>query len=275
MPAQGPNQPNGAQKGTVARTVELLRLIAESAGNPSGKELAEAAGLPAPSAHRLLALLIEQGMVVQDSRTKRYAPGIEFSRQAALVLRNRNVADIARPFLERLVEESEEACLLGQYLGDGRMMFVEEVPSRDPLGYRIEKYVPASVAWGASGRAILAHLDEEAIAEVVRRGDPAPGTGAAMPSKKVMLGDLEEIRERGFAFTTEGNKIANSVGIAAAIFSRDGNVLGSLCLTIPALRFKRGIEKRLGKLIVGSASDLSDSLSHQEWVIPSAGAIRA
>lgn len=275
MAAQGSTHSDGPQRGTVARTVDLLRLIAESAGNASGKELAEAAQLPGPSVHRLLALLIEQGMVVQDPTTKRYAPGIEFSRQAALVLRDRDIAEIARPFLERLVGESEEACLLGQYIGAGRMMFVGEVPSRDPLGYRIEKYVPTSVAWGASGRSILAQLDDGTIGTVVRRGDRAPSTAAAMPSRKKMLEDLEEIRERGYAFTIDGHKIANSVGIAAPIFGRDRGVMGSLCLTIPALRFKRGSERRLGGLIVASAAELSDSLSHREWAIAGAGRTRS
>jgi DNA-binding IclR family transcriptional regulator len=258
----------------VARTVDLLRLVAESAGNASGKELAAAAKLPAPSAHRLLALLIKEAMVVQDPVTKRYAPGIEFSRQAALVLRHRSIADIARPFMERLVDRSEEACLLGQYLGDGRMMFVDEVPSRDPLGYRIEKYVPSSVAWGASGRSMLASLDDKILAVVVRRGEPAPGTGASMPSRKSLRGDLEVIRERGFAFTTEGHRIANSVGIAAPVRGREETVLGCLCMTIPAVRFEPGSEQELGALIVAAASDLSDSLGHRDWAVPPGAGLR-
>jgi len=254
----------------VARAMDLLRLVAESDGRVSGKELAVAAGLPAPSVHRLLSLLIDQGMVVQDPAAKTYAPGVEFSRLAALVLHDRNIAEIARPFLQRLVEESGEASLLGQYLGDGRMTFVDEVPSRDPLGYRIEKHVPATIAWGASGRSILAHLDEDVVAAVVRRAERAPGTGASMPSLRAMHADLEAIRERGYAFTAEGHKIANSVGIAAAIFGRDGAPYGSLCLTIPALRFKPGSEKELGELMVEACSDLSDSLSHLSWAISGA-----
>jgi len=246
--------------GTVARVALLLRCLAEGDGPQTVAALAERMDLPRSTVHRLLNLLRAEDFVAAGDGTRRYAPGPELYRVAALVTAQRDVPALAGPIMRRVVEACNETCLLGLLLpAQGRMMFAAEVPSGHPLGYRIDLLVPLSLAWGASGRAILAFLDPERIEAVLAAEGPSPVTGASLPPREELLADLARVRDEGYAYT-RGQKIPDSRGIAAPVFSADGRVTASLCLTIPELRFDTAQQPALAALVRDGARELSELL---------------
>jgi DNA-binding IclR family transcriptional regulator len=249
--------------GTVARAVAVLRALAETDGDATVAGLAARLGLPRPTVHRLLGLLREQGMVDAHESTRTYAVGQEFFRIAALVTKRQQLGALARPEMERIVDACGETCLLGVYLPAHRqMMFAEEAPSVHPLGYRVDMLTPISLVWGASGRAILAFRPEGDIDEILRVEGPSPVTGARLPSAATTHDELAQVRAQGYAYT-QGQKIPGSRGVAAPILAADGWAVGSLCLTIPEMRFDDGSAPRLGELLMEHASIVSGLLGYE------------
>jgi DNA-binding IclR family transcriptional regulator len=255
----------GRPLGTVARAITLLRVLAEAGGEVSLAGLATAVALPRPTVHRLLGLLREQGMVEQDPANNRYQVGVEFYRLAALVSSKREVTKLARPLMERLSEQTGESCVLALYRAhDRRMIYAEHVSSKHPLGYRIALNRPSTLVWGASGRAILAHLAPEDIEAVARGPEPSPVAGERLTATQLKR-DLAAIRACGYA-ATRSQKIADARGIAAPIFAAASTAIGSICMTIPEHRYEAESEQQLAELVVATARELSVVLGYRAEV---------
>lgn len=249
--------------GTVARTVALLRAVIEADSDVTVAELAEDVRLPRPTVHRLLDLLAQEDMVECDPVNRQWRPSRECQRLGALLVSRRSLVNLARPVMARVVERSQEACLLGVYLpGQRRMTFAAEHTSPNPLSYRIELNTPVSVAWGSSGRSILAFLPPDDIEAILAEREPSPVTGEKMPGAVTMRRELARIREQGYAYT-KNQKIPGSRGLAAPILGPDGYAVGSLCLTIPEMRFREQSSGELAEMITASARELSALLGYK------------
>lgn len=245
--------------GPVARALHLLQALAEADEPQSATELATAVGLPTSTAHRLLQMLRDHAMVELDPVGRRYRPGLEYYRLGALVVAKQPVVETARPFMTALVENANESCLLGLYLPQShKMMFAEQIESTHALRFAIPMQVPVELIWGCSGRVIVAHLGEQEVAAALEHAGRSPVLGTPPPKRKQLERTLAAIRERGWDFT-RGEKISDSVGLAAPVFTARG-VIGSLSLTIPAVRFAEEQQETLAALLVRQAAQLSTAL---------------
>lgn len=252
-----PSADRGAPNGTVSRAVLVLRTLAEAEGDVTIAALADQIGLPRPTVHRLLNLLREEGMVEAKADGRGYGIGQEFFRVAALVGRKQDIVALARPTMEQVAYETGETCFLAIYLpAQRRMMIADDVRSMHALGYRLERHVPMSLAWGASGRSILAFLDTDEIERVLDDEGPSPATGAPLPPHAGLLRDLEAIRAAGYAYST-GQKIPGSRGIAAPVLGPAGRPVASICLTIPEFRFDETALDQLAATVIERAAEIS------------------
>lgn len=249
----------GGAKGTVARVIEIIRHFADGPEEWALTDLADALGLPFSTTHRLLQLLQLQGVVEWDSRSHHYRSGVELYRIAALLSARIPIVRMATPLLQEIVAQCDESALLGLYLPAQRQMIVAaKIDGSNPVRYVEESNIPRTIAWGATGRAILAYLPEDELVDVLAREERSPATQKTLEPDEVRH-ELAEIRRRGYAFS-RGQRTAEAVGIAAPFFGANGAVRGDLCLTIPAFRFRTGSETELAAFLLAKARHLSDLL---------------
>jgi DNA-binding IclR family transcriptional regulator len=248
---------------TVVRVVRVLQCIADVGGEISLKEFAARLSLPPSTVHRLLRLLMSQGLIEQRASTQQYRAGREFFRMSKLVTRQIDVEGIAQPVLDDMRDQCQETCYLTLYLPASRT-FVGAVVARSPhpLGYHFEPYMKGKVAWGAVGRCILAHLSEEDVRQAVAEAGASPA-GDPQPSLKQIKQELDDIRERGYAIA-EGQVFPEAIGFARVVFDGDGNVLGSLGITMPMIRYRPSMQKQLVSLVIAKANDVSAALGYRE-----------
>ena len=251
--------------GTVTRIVEMIRYLAEHDTEVAVTTIARDLWLPPSTVHRLLHLLMEQGFVERGVRFQNYRVGGELFRLSSLIARKMALAELADPFMKRMSAESGEFSMLCLYLPtEHTLTLVHTVAAVHPLTYNAEMFTPMSIAWGASGRAILASLSENEIREIYLETGPAPVTGESLPPFPQFRAELHAIRERGYA-RTQGQKIAGAVGIASPVRGASGKVVASLCLTVPEIRFDPAEEARLGTLLRRYAT----ALGHANGYAPS------
>lgn len=223
--------------GTVARAVRLISAIADAEEPGSVTALAAATGLPASTIHRLLALLVSEGMVERDAAFRTYRVGPELYRIAARTVATVGLAEIAKPTLQELADEFDETVLFGRYsAATASMSFVARADGGNLLQYRIELNVPGSVIWGSSGKAVSAYLPKDAVRRAMEadrlRGDGGRSIGGtAQPGEAELMVQFEEIERRGYALS-EAEKLPKARGIAVPVFGPAG-VEGSLTLTHP------------------------------------------
>ena len=87
--------------------------------------------------------------------------------------------------------------------------------------------------------------------------------GNAAPSLRDIKTKLKEIRERGYA-SAEGEIFPEAIGFARVVFDADGNVMGSLGITMPMIRYRPAMHKQLANLVIGKARELSNALGYRD-----------
>ena len=120
------------------------------------------------TAHRLMQMLKYRNYVRQDPDSKAYLPGPELVRIGLAVVAQSDIRAIARPYLEQLVADVGETVHLVELQGD-QVIFLDSVES--PRILRISSRTGASLpAYAtASGKALLASLDDVQLDEVIPR----------------------------------------------------------------------------------------------------------
>jgi DNA-binding IclR family transcriptional regulator len=242
--------------GTVARTLSMLRVIAEAKGSVGVKDVADALHLPMSTSHRLLDLLLQAGFVQKEKVKRRYGIGAEFFRLANVVARKTSMASLVQPLLDDLAHKTGETALFAAYLpAQHSVAYVAKADSPHSLRFRIDLFQSVPPEWGATGLAILAFLPEEEQDAVFARARPSPVTGRRL-TRAAYLERLAAVRRDGFA-VTEGEKLPDAVGIAVPIEAMPGEFVGSLALTIPKVRFVRAKTRAYVQLLRGATARFS------------------
>jgi DNA-binding IclR family transcriptional regulator len=245
--------------GTVARIAMLLRVIAELPREAVLGEIAEKMRLPGSTTHRLLSLLMEEGLVERGPASGSYRAGMELLRIAGLVTSRADVTERADEFMQAVVNACDETCMLSLYVPRTQTtMITKVIYGSHPLRYEAATYVPGPLVWGATGRGILAFLSDEAVDAALAVAENSPGTGKKPPRPEQLKRELAQIRTQGYAIS-HGQNISGAVGISAPISSSNG-VIAALCITIPESRFKPSTEPKLAGVLKQQAARFSTML---------------
>ncbi|SMH46692.1 IclR family transcriptional regulator [Azospirillum agricola] len=252
--------PGGAAgTGTVSRALMLLSVLADAGGEVTVKYVSDTMQLSPSTAHRLLQLMKDEGYVEAVPRNRTYVVGPAFYRVAAKVVGSVSPVTMAQPVVEALAQRFDETVLFGLYLRtEQAMSFSARADGSQRLRYQIDIDKPLSLVWGASGKAIMAHLPKETIAAILAKEGPSPATGAPVPAADALAVELAAIRARGFA-VSESEKLPDARGVAAPVFGASG-VCGCLCLTSPKQRIASLSIDAIGGEIARAAHDLSRTL---------------
>lgn len=248
--------------GTVLRVVRLLRCLAEAGGEVTVTQVADRLDLPASTVHRLLQLLIAEGIVQHDPASRRYQVGVELVRISSLIATGSSLKAVARPFVQAVVDRCNEACLFVVHLpATHQVSVLEAINSSHPLRYEMQVYAAHSLLWGATGRSVLAFLPQAEQDAALALGAPSPADGRPAPPRDRLRADLGAIRAKGYA-ASRGEKIPGAVGLGVPVLMTGGKVVGSLCLTIPQMRFEAAQEPALTDLLKQQAALLSRALGY-------------
>ncbi len=252
----------GNAQGSGARTISLLRCIAESPPEFGLKDVAQSAGLPPSTVHRLLQVMLKWD-IVERAGTQQYRAGRELFRIASLLLRNFDAHKIARPFLRSLWNDWQETAVFCLYKpGAHTAMVAELIPTPHPVRLVMDQFQEILLPWGSLGRAILAQLPPDEIEAILAGAGTAPVSGRPLPPRRKLMQELDAIRERGVATFEDAE--SDRAGLSAPVFGPDGSVTGSIGLILPASRLNRQDGEAMADAIIDVAARLSTSLGFED-----------
>jgi IclR family acetate operon transcriptional repressor len=239
--------------------LQILTMIAERDEGLSLSEVSRLSGVPKPTAHRLINVLLECGMIRSGAKD-RYLVGPQ-----CLILGNRflNGLDLrqeAQDLLRELARDTMETCHLGIKEGT-RIVYIEKVES--PHAVRMYSRVGATnpVHSTALGRAILAYCGEDTVEAVIDSGLECR-TPNTITDPNRFRANLAEIKERGFAV----DDVENEEGIrcvAAPVFDHSGDVVAGISVSGPEQRITKDRLNDLGIKVVEAAFALSQRLGYE------------
>ena len=219
----------------IDRSVRLLEAIAASNDSSSLKILSAETELHPSTAFRILASLIENGLVERNT-SGHYFIGRKISKLANSVRRGIDLREEARDIMNQLRDEIGESINLTVREGDeviyieratpNRMMRVQQV-----IGSRAPLHVTAV------GKLMLDVLGNEFISAYSKRSGLKAYTKHTFSSLEALNDNLHESTAQGFAYDNEEAEIG--VGcIGVLIRNNAGDVVGGLSISAPIERRK-------------------------------------
>lgn len=224
------------------RVLEILEALASSDAR-SLRELTDLMQLPRASLHRLLRSLEGAGFLTESGQ--RYSIGPRSQRLAQLLSAGgqlANLAERARPVLERLAARTGETVILGRLSEErSEIVYVDVIVAESPLQYAVPSGDRRPLYSSATGKAVLAFMPPEEQSSYIAKADFKAIT--PFTTRREDIGAiLAQIRQQGVGQDKDGHFIGASA-IASPIFGANGEVFASIVVAGPADRLEQISEK--------------------------------
>jgi DNA-binding IclR family transcriptional regulator len=241
--------------GAIDRALAILGILA-AASQPMGvTEIARQVGLPKSVVHYHVSALVRNGYV-EARPDRRYGLGYAALRLGRGGYFNVELRARALPHMRALHHDTWETVTLSVLVGSERVC-IDQLVSPQEMKLSVELGRPFPLHAGASGRAILAFLSEDAREAIL--GQPlirlTPATEVE-PDRLRSL--LVAVRERGLA-VSRGERQAGAAAVAAPLFDRHG-VAGAIAISGPEHRFDDLAVERGQHLLEAAAAQLNREL---------------
>lgn len=243
----------------MARVGALLRAVA--AAEPAGAsttDLAHAADLARPTAHRLLTSLAAEGLIDRDAKSGRWSLGPELFLLGSGAAHRYDVTDQAREAVSRLSRRTGESAHLSARRGDETVCVLSEEGSFPLRSHVLHVGIRFPLGVASAGLAILSHLPARDIDDYFARVRLESDWGASH-SEGAIRARIESTRTTGYS-VNPALIVEGSWGMGAAVFDREGRPAWALSLTGVETRFRPERHGELGTLLLEEAHSLSARL---------------
>ncbi len=221
-------------KHPVQTTEKTLTLVEElKTHGPCGvTELADRLGMGKSMVHNHLTTLREHGYVLKVG--DEYQLGLKFLDIGGHIRKSMELYEVAEPEVKSLADETGElANLLVEEQGRGiYLMRAKGAKAVDLDTYAgLRTYLHTT----ALGKAILAHLPEERVDDIIDRHGLKRKTSQSIGTREELFDTLADVRERGYAID-DGERLEGLRCIAAPVKASSNDILGAISVSAPASR---------------------------------------
>ena len=245
----------------VERALILLRYITDNEDGLSIRESSRNLGYSPATVQKIIGALKSQGYVVQDELTERYHLGPETVQLGLTALSRLDVRRVARPYLEKLSRESGETVFLAIARGH-YAVYVDKVVSDQPI--RMDAPIGAIRPYNctAVGKVLLAGMTAEEIEALYKDGAFEKRTENSILDPDVMQGEVEIVREQGWAGDREEFDNGASC-VAAPIYDHEGRIVAALTISGPSTRINQDLD-RIIELTKSRTEEVSKEMGYNE-----------
>ena len=242
----------GAQ--ALRRGVSLLDIVADMPGLRFS-EIADRSGLTKPTTHRMLATLVEAGLLRTDERDQSYHLGFKLFEMAHRVWDQFDLRNAAEPELERLRDLAGENVRLAIFDMD-EVLYVDQREAMQVVRLGNGVGVRASAHASGAGKAMLAHLEPLMREQFLNRLKLNRFTPNSITDRDALVQHLDITKARGYAVSVEEQHVGvNSV--AAAILDHRARAIGAVTIIGPAYRLDLDRLHMLGRDVLEAARRIS------------------
>lgn len=214
-------------------TIRILEALVEINGGRVS-DVARKVGLPKSTVHDHLTTLQNLGYVTV--RGGDYCPGMRFLRMGDLTRRRMELYKSSKEELRRLADETDEhASLVVEE--HGKAVIIETVEGEEAIPVQIYNGIRMGMHTAAPGKAILAHLPDARVREIVDEHGLTEMTDNTTTELAELEAELEQIRNQKYAQDDE-ERLIGMRSIAVPIIDRKDTVRGALTIYGPTNRIE-------------------------------------
>lgn len=213
-----------------SRVLAILAAFAPSHPSLTLSEIARRAGLPLPTAHRLVGELARWGALERDV-SGAYRIGLRLWEVGSLAPRGLGLREAAMPFLEDLYESCHQNVQLA-VLDGAEVVFVERISGRRSVRVvtRVGGRRPAAAT--GVGLVLLAYAPA-AAQERVLAGPLTRFTARTLVEPAALRAVLAQVRRDGYAVSDRQIEDV-SLSVAAPVRDGGGAVVAAVSVVVPA-----------------------------------------
>ena len=253
--AQQENSPR-----SLTRVLGLFGAITRTGDGMTLARLSAELDSPKSSMLMLLRPLVATGHLTHEGGIYRLGPSI--FRLAADILSTRSFPKLIRPFMQQLVDRSQESVYLAVIDKSARCVsYVEGIDSPRAIRYMAPVGAPRPLYCSAAGRLLLAYADEDWRESYLRTVQLKPMTERTVTNRAELRKEIKKIRSSGLAISI-GEAVPGAAGLAAPVFDTDGRAVAALLIGAPVDRFQRDLPA-LRKLMADVARQASGMFAGQ------------
>jgi DNA-binding IclR family transcriptional regulator len=237
---------------TATRTLEVIDVLKRMNG-ATVTEMANELDCSKGGAYNHLATLYENDFVIKEDKVYKLSP--RFILMGEHVRQDNLLYQFGKDELDELIEKTGE---YGQLMTEEHGLAVviylhrgeKAIGSDYPL--HMEKK-PLYLHHLSAGKAILAHLPEKRVEEIIEKHGLPKRTENTITTREALYDELETVRERGYAYNQE-EEVDGLRAIGAPINGPDGEILGALSLSGPKSRMQgQRFEKKIPNMVKDTA----------------------
>ena len=219
--------PGGTQ--SIQRALAVLRILATARETGLGlTEIAMQAALARPTTHRILSILVAEGIVEQRSSTRRYVVGEQIPLLALSRTKRDPILDVVIHHLKAAAAEIGDTGFFTRRAGQDTVCVARQLGTYpiQVLAWDVGDRRPLGVS--NAGIAILSGRQADAAQDILSKNRPRLLRYGA--SKDAVLREVAAARARGFAVRTR-SLTPGSGAVSVVIRTSGGTVLGALTIT--------------------------------------------
>jgi DNA-binding IclR family transcriptional regulator len=236
--------------GVIARAAAILRTLEDEPTGLSLGAIAKKSGLPRSTVQRMVEALAQEELLEVNG------PGGVCLGPALMRLASHSHVDItqkARPFLEELSRVTGETAVLIGASGT-ELLLLHTVVSPNALRVAPVAGNFLSIYATAGGKILLAGMQEKSLLKIL--GSELKPLTPKTPTLKQLLGQLEDIRETGFAFDFDEHTIGVGA-VAVALQTPQGQY--AIDVVGPVWRMEQSIES-IKAALTACQKNLTDAM---------------
>jgi IclR family transcriptional regulator, KDG regulon repressor len=245
---------------SLARGVQILRLLAAQASGLGVTEVAEQLHVDPSTAYRLLSTLEAHGFVTQDEASKKYSLGYGILEVTSGLLRRLSVVEVSQPHLYTVATTLGESA----HVAVRDRKYAISVGSESASGVlRVETILgtPEPLYCTAVGKALLLDASREQLVELFGEQKFERHTPHTLTTIDELELDLTRARRLGYAFDDE--ELHPGVRcIAAPVRDYSGRIIAAFGISSPAIRLTRDHAEVLALEICNHAQAISAQLGY-------------
>jgi DNA-binding IclR family transcriptional regulator len=240
----------------IGRALDILELIAADpeTAKPLG-DIADTIGLNHGTCANILKTLVTRHYVEKVNGKKGYKLGMMAFRLAGKKDYRNDLVDAAKEEMKKLTRNFNENTLLSVLVENDRIAILQ-VNSANQLQVitptRKEAYTTST------GRLLIAMLTDNELENFIHKyGLPKMASSDKMMSEANFYKEVKKTRKLGYVTHLPSDEI---LGIAVPVY-RDGKVIASLSMYLPAFRVKEKLKKEMIGQLKLSAESITSQLS--------------
>ena len=183
---------------TADRALKVLLFLAQDPKDLSISEISDKMSINKSTIYRILNTLYKNGFVSKNESNAKYRIGLKCLEIGNCIVRSLDLRNIARPFLEKLRDQTGETVNL-VILNDGMALYIDQIESLHAVQMISSIGTREELHCTGVGKALLAFLPENEVDKIIAQHGLPQKTSQTITDPIRLKMHLDEIRERGYS----------------------------------------------------------------------------